>query len=175
MEEGEILGFLGPNGAGKTTTLNMLSTLLKPSSGSATVNGHNIVKKPDAVRRSIGYVFQDPTLDLELTGKENLDFHGRLYHLDGELRQSRIEEILQHHNWRNSEILTRIEAEPKTAYQIAEGITWSTDTAGDGWQNLSEWDKRLAVLETLSHLEAMRADDRVDKLSENGIIYYRQS
>ena len=94
VEEGEILGFLGPNGAGKTTTLNMLSTLLRPSSGSATVNGKDIVKKPDAVRRSIGYVFQDPTLDLELTGKENLDFHGRLYHLDRGLRQSRIEEML---------------------------------------------------------------------------------
>jgi ABC-2 type transport system ATP-binding protein len=89
------LGFLGPNGAGKTTTLNLLSTLLKPTAGSATVNGHDIVKEPDAVRRSIGYVFQDPTLDLELTGRENLDFHGRLYHLDGELRKTRIEEMLK--------------------------------------------------------------------------------
>jgi len=89
------LGFLGPNGAGKTTTLNMLSTLLRPSNGSATVNGNDIVKKPDAVRRSIGYVFQDPTLDLELTGRENLDFHGRLYHLDRELRQTRIDEMLR--------------------------------------------------------------------------------
>jgi ABC-2 type transport system ATP-binding protein len=95
VNEGEILGFLGPNGAGKTTTLNMLSTLLRPSDGSATVNGHDIVKKPDNVRRSIGYVFQDPTLDLELTGRENLDFHGRLYHLDGETRQARIKEMLE--------------------------------------------------------------------------------
>ena len=62
VEEGEVLGFLGPNGAGKTTTLNMLSTLLRPTSGTATVNGHNILKEPDAVRRSIGSVFQDPTL-----------------------------------------------------------------------------------------------------------------
>ncbi len=89
------MGFLGPNGAGKTTTLNILSTLLRPSSGSATVNGHDIIKKSDAVRRSIGYVFQDPTLDLQLTGRENLDFHGRLYHLDGELRHTRIEEMLK--------------------------------------------------------------------------------
>ena len=95
VEEGEILGFLGPNGAGKTTTLNILSTLLRPSGGSATVNGHDILKKPDAVRRSIGYVFQDPTLDLELTGRENLDFHGRLYHLDRELRHTKIEEMLK--------------------------------------------------------------------------------
>jgi ABC-2 type transport system ATP-binding protein len=89
------LGFLGPNGAGKTTTLNMLSTLLKPTDGNALVNSHDIVKEPDAVRRSIGYVFQDPTLDLELTGRENLDFHGRLYELDTKTRQKRIKEMLQ--------------------------------------------------------------------------------
>lgn len=95
VKEGEILGFLGPNGAGKTTTLNMLATLLRPTSGSATVNGHNILEDADAVRRSIGYVFQDPTLDLELTGRENLDFHGRLYGLERIVRLQRIEEMLE--------------------------------------------------------------------------------
>lgn len=94
VEEGEILGFLGPNGAGKTTTLNILSTLLHPTSGTARVNGFDIIKEHDAVRRSIGFVFQDPTLDLELTGYENLDFHGRLYGLNRSLRQQRIEEML---------------------------------------------------------------------------------
>ncbi len=94
VEEGEILGFLGPNGAGKTTTLNMLSTLLRPTSGTARVNGFDIINEHDAVRRSIGFVFQDPTLDLELTGYENLDFHGRLYGLNRSLRQQRIEEML---------------------------------------------------------------------------------
>jgi len=94
VEEGEILGFLGPNGAGKTTTLNMLSTLLKPTSGTAIVNGHDILKDPDAVRRSIGFVFQDPTLDTELTGRENLDFHGRIYGLKQDVRQQRIKEML---------------------------------------------------------------------------------
>jgi ABC-2 type transport system ATP-binding protein len=95
VKEGEILGFLGPNGAGKTTTLNMLSTLLRPTSGTATVNGHDILTDPDAVRRSIGYVFQDTTLDIELTGRENLDFHGRLYGLDRNARQQRIKELLE--------------------------------------------------------------------------------
>jgi ABC-2 type transport system ATP-binding protein len=95
VKKGEILGFLGPNGAGKTTTLNILSTLLRPTSGTATVNGHDILQEPDAVRRSIGYVFQDPTLDIELTGQENLDFHGRLYNLDRNLRRQRIEEMLK--------------------------------------------------------------------------------
>ena len=95
VKEGEVLGFLGPNGAGKTTTLNMLSTLLRPTSGTATVNGHDILEEPDAVRRSIGYVFQDPTLDLELTGRENLDFHGRLYGLRRDVRQQRTKEMLE--------------------------------------------------------------------------------
>ncbi len=94
VEEGEILGFLGPNGAGKTTTLNMLATLQNPTSGTATVNGHSILKEPDAVRRSIGFVFQDPTLDIELTGRENLDFHGRIYGLSRDLRKKRIKEVL---------------------------------------------------------------------------------
>ena len=94
VTKGEILGFLGPNGAGKTTTLNMLSTLLNPTSGTAKINGHDINKEPDMVRRSIGYVFQDPTLDIELTGRENLDFHGRLYGLDKTTREQRIKEVL---------------------------------------------------------------------------------
>jgi ABC-2 type transport system ATP-binding protein len=95
VEEGEILGFLGPNGAGKTTTLDMLATLLRPTGGTASVNGHDILAEPDAVRRSIGYVFQDPTLDLELTCLENLDFHGRLYSLKRDVRQQRIKEMLE--------------------------------------------------------------------------------
>jgi len=95
VKKGEILGFLGPNGAGKTTTLNILSTLLRPTNGTATVNGHDILQEPDAVRRSIGYVFQDPTLDIELTGRENLDFHGRLYSLKRDVRQQRNKEMLE--------------------------------------------------------------------------------
>jgi ABC-2 type transport system ATP-binding protein len=95
VKKGEILGFLGPNGAGKTTTLNMLSTLLRPTSGTAKVNGYDILKEPDSVRRNIGYVFQDTTLDIELTGRENLDFHGRLYGLERGIRQRRIQEVLE--------------------------------------------------------------------------------
>ncbi len=95
VEEGELFGFLGPNGAGKTTTLNLLATLLRPTSGTAIVNGNDILKNPDAVRRSIGFVFQDPTLDIELTGRENLDFHGRIYGLKSDVRQNRIKEMLE--------------------------------------------------------------------------------
>ena len=73
----------------------MLSTLLRPTSGTATINGHDILAEPDAVRHSIGYVFQDTTLDIELTGNENLDFHGRLYGLSRTIREQRTKEVLE--------------------------------------------------------------------------------
>ena len=93
--QGEIFGLLGPNGAGKTTTLSMLATMLAPTSGSATVNGIDIGKDPDGVRRSIGIVFQDQSLDEELTAYENMDFHGRLYRIPTDTRKQRIEELLK--------------------------------------------------------------------------------
>lgn len=93
IQEGEIFGFLGPNGAGKTTTLNMLSTILKPTSGTAKINGFELTDRSN-VRKSIGIVFQDPSLDDELTGLENLEFHGRMYHMPANLRKERITEVL---------------------------------------------------------------------------------
>jgi len=94
VDEGEIFGLLGPNGAGKTTTIKILVTLLKPTSGKAFVAGNDVVKKPGAVRKSIGVVFQDTTLELEFTARENLDFHARLYGMGREERRRRIEEVL---------------------------------------------------------------------------------
>jgi len=94
IKEGELFGLLGPNGAGKSTTLNMLATMMTPTSGSATVNDVEITNQ-DAIRRTIGVVFQDPSLDDELTGRENLEFHGRMYHMQKELRAKRIEEVLK--------------------------------------------------------------------------------
>ncbi len=91
----EIFGFLGPNGAGKTTTIKMLSTLQKPTAGAATIDSHSILDDPDGVRRSIGIVFQDPALDDELTGRENLDFHARMYGLSRKERKERIAEVLK--------------------------------------------------------------------------------
>ena len=94
IREGELFGLLGPNGAGKSTTLNMLATMMTPTSGSAMVNNREIFNQ-DSVRRSIGMVFQDPSLDDELTGKENLEFHGRMYHMQKDLREKRIDEVLE--------------------------------------------------------------------------------
>lgn len=95
VKEGEIFGFLGPNGAGKTTTIKMLTTLLNPTKGSAEVAGFNIIKERDNVRKSVGVVFQDPALDSILTGRENLDFHARIYALDSEKRKKRINEVIK--------------------------------------------------------------------------------
>lgn len=94
VEEGEIFGFLGPNGAGKTTAIKMLCTILNPTSGSARVCGYDVVQQRDEVRECIGIVFQDPTIDTFLTGKENLDFHARMYHMDKRTREQRIAEVL---------------------------------------------------------------------------------
>jgi ABC-2 type transport system ATP-binding protein len=95
INDGEIFGLLGPNGAGKTTTLLMLVTLKPPTSGTAMINGFDIVKQPDKVRKSIGIVFQDPSSDEILTGYENLKLHGWLYDMPDDLREERIKEVLE--------------------------------------------------------------------------------
>jgi len=95
VREGEIFGFLGPNGAGKTTTLNMLSTLLFPTSGTAKVAGYDINNEPDMVRKNIGMVFQEMSLDIDLTGKENLELHAIMYGVDKKTRNQRIMEMLE--------------------------------------------------------------------------------
>jgi ABC-2 type transport system ATP-binding protein len=91
---GEIFGFLGPNGAGKSTTIKMLCTLLRPSGGRAVVNGHDVMRAPMAVRRSIGIVFQDPTLDEYLSAEQNLRYHCMLYHTPPGAREGRLREVL---------------------------------------------------------------------------------
>lgn len=95
VEEGELFGLLGPNGAGKTTTIRMLTTLLLPTSGYASVAGFDVLKNRNKVRDNIGIVFQEPALDRQLTGRENLDFHERMYGMKKELRKQRIEEVLE--------------------------------------------------------------------------------
>lgn len=95
VEEGGIFAFLGPNGAGKSTTIKMLTTLLHPTTGTMRINGHDPVEEPDLVRHSFGIVFQDPSLDEDLTALENLELHGVLYSVPPELRTKRIEELLK--------------------------------------------------------------------------------
>ena len=95
VEAGQIFGFLGPNGAGKSTTIKVLATLLKPTSGKAEVAGYDVVAKPNDVRRSIGLVFQDQSLDDRLTAQENLWFHAMLYDLPSAVFKERVEEVLR--------------------------------------------------------------------------------
>ncbi|MDR3571502.1 MAG: ATP-binding cassette domain-containing protein [Candidatus Pacebacteria bacterium] len=95
VEQGKTFGFLGPNGAGKSTTIKMLTTLLHPTSGTIMIDGHDPMKDPDAVRHSFGIVFQDPSLDEDLTAWENMELHGVLYGVPQEKRRARIEELLK--------------------------------------------------------------------------------
>lgn len=94
IKYGEIFGLLGPNGAGKTTTIHILCTVIKQTSGTAMVNGFDILRDPAKVRKSIGIVFQDPSIDDRLTGRENLEFHGMLYDVPKDTKKERIEELL---------------------------------------------------------------------------------
>jgi ABC-2 type transport system ATP-binding protein len=95
VEEGEIFGFLGPNGAGKSTTIKMLTTLLVPSAGTMQLAGHDVVREQAFARRIFGIVFQDPSLDGDLTAYENLQLHAVLYNLDRKMSRTRMEELLK--------------------------------------------------------------------------------
>jgi len=91
---GEVVGLLGPNGAGKTTTIRILSTLIQPTSGEASVLGHDVVKEPEAVRSSEGIVFENTNMYGKLTGAENLEYYGHLHGMDGDVLRSRVQELL---------------------------------------------------------------------------------
>jgi len=95
VKKGEIFAFLGPNGAGKSTTIKMLTTLLTPTNGDIMLNGHDVSKQKDSTRRSFGIVFQDPSLDDELTTYENMELHGVLYDISKKDRISRIKPLLE--------------------------------------------------------------------------------
>src|SRR5438445_6566658 len=95
VEKGEIFAFLGPNGAGKSTTIKMLTTMLRPTGGRLTLAGHDVTKERDSARKAFGIVFQDPSLDEELSAYENMDLHATLYGIPKVKRPARIEELLQ--------------------------------------------------------------------------------
>lgn len=121
---GSIFGFLGPNGAGKSTTINMLSTILTPTEGEALINKFNIQSQKDEVRKSIGIVFQDPSLDDQLTAEENLRFHARLYGVPGSAYEEREKEVLQLVDlWdRKNELIKNFSGGMKRRLEIARGL-----------------------------------------------------
>lgn len=124
VKRGEIFAFLGPNGAGKTTTIRMLTTLLKPTSGKILINGFDPQTEPEKVRQSFGIVFQDPSLDEELTAWENLEFHGVLYQVPKNLRRKRIEELLKFVGlWeRKKDLVKYFSGGMKRRLEIARGL-----------------------------------------------------
>jgi len=124
VEKGEIFAFLGPNGAGKSTTIKMLTTLLSPSEGELTLDGHNVKKNPNEVRHSFGIVFQDPSLDDELTAYENMEFHGVLYNVSKKIRRKRIEQLLNFVElWdRKNSLVKEFSGGMKRRLEIARGL-----------------------------------------------------
>lgn len=124
VKKGEVFAFLGPNGAGKSTTIKMLTTLLNPSSGEMKVNGFDPVHHQDQTRKSFGIVFQDPSLDDELTAYENMEFHGILYKVPQPLRQFRIQELLEIVDlWeRRNHLVKTFSGGMKRRLEIARGL-----------------------------------------------------
>jgi ABC-2 type transport system ATP-binding protein len=179
INEGEIFGLLGPNGAGKTTTISMLSTILRPTSGEALVNNFNITRDPNNVRKSIGIVFQDPSLDDELTAYENMDFHGRLYGVPKETRGTRILELLRLvglEDRKNSLVKTfsggmkrRLEIargllhEPKVLFLDEPTIGLDPQTRNYIWEYIKRLnkEKKITIILTTHYM------DEADKLCDN--------
>ncbi|GAA4062009.1 ATP-binding cassette domain-containing protein [Actinomadura miaoliensis] len=127
VRPGEIFGFLGPNGAGKSTTINMLCTLLRPSAGTARVAGHDVVTERDQVRRNIGLVFQDPTLDGYLSGEQNLRFHAELYGVPRTAARERMRQVLEMVGlWdRRGDLVQTYSGGMKRRLEIARGLLHS--------------------------------------------------
>lgn len=124
VKKGEIFAFLGPNGAGKTTTIKMLTTLTKPTAGFIRIDGHDPIKNENEARRSFGIVFQDPSLDDQLTAYENMDFHGVLYKIPKDLRQKRIKELLQFVElWeRRNDLIKTFSGGMRRRLEVARGL-----------------------------------------------------
>ncbi len=189
IKEGEIFGLLGPNGAGKTTTISMLSTVLKPTSGTATVNGIDILKDEDGVRKSIGIVFQDPSLDEELTAYENMDFHGRLYGVEKNDRKKRIAELLELVGLydRKDDIVKKFSGGMRRRLEIARGLmhqpkvlfldepTLGLDpqTRNNLWEHIERLnrEKGMAIILTTHYMEeADRLCHRVAIIDKGKIV-----
>ena len=124
VEEGSIFGFLGPNGAGKTTTINILCTLLSPTSGAASINGYDCSRESSKVRKSIGIVFQDTTLDKDLTAYENLVFHAYLYDVKKSEREERIKDALHFVGLyeRRDDLVKKFSGGMKRRLEVARGL-----------------------------------------------------
>jgi len=188
VKKGELFGFLGPNGAGKSTTIYMLTTLIPPTSGTATVNGFDIRTQSEQARKSIGIVFQDQTLDTYLTAYDNLDIHGRLYGMnDAQARNARIKEVLELvelTEWKDKVVKT-FSGGMKRRLEIARGLLHTPEilfldeptlgldpqTRRHIWQYIQKLrEKGIAMMLTTHYLE--EADYLCDRVAiiDRGVI-----
>jgi len=188
VKEGELFGFLGPNGAGKTTTINILCTLLTPTSGRAFVAGHDVVQYPTEVRRSIGIIFQDPSLDERLTALENLKFHAMLYHLPRKKTGERMEMLLdmvglseRRHDLvktfsggmkRRLEIVRGLLHYPKVLFLDEPTLGLDPQTRNHIWNYIKELreKERLTLFLTTHYMEEADPCDRIAIMDEGRIV-----
>ncbi len=188
VHEGEVFGFLGPNGAGKTTTINILCTLMQPTSGRAVLNGYDVVKSPHDVRSSIGIVFQDPSLDERLSAKENLNFHALVYNIPKEKREERIKKVLDLIDLtpRQNDIVRTFSGGMKRRLEIGRGLlhfpkvlfldepTLGLDpqTRHHIWDYLNELreKERITIFLTTHYMDEAENCDRVAIIDQGKII-----
>ena len=188
VREGEIFSFLGPNGAGKSTAINILITLLKVQKGSASVAGYDIAREPGKVRESIGIVFQEVTLDRDMTVFEILEFHGRLYGMPAEERKMRINELLslvKLESKRNSltkhlsggmkrrlEIARGLMTRPKVLFLDEPTIGLDPQTRMRMWDYIKSVNKEGTTIFLTTHYmdEADNLSDRISIIDHGKII-----
>jgi ABC-2 type transport system ATP-binding protein len=185
---GEVFGFLGPNGAGKTTTINMLCTLTRPTAGSARVAGHDVVRDRDDVRRHIGLVFQDPTLDGYLTAEQNLRLHAELYGVDSALVLDRMRQVLEMVGlWerRNATVMTfsggmrrRLEIargflhSPRVLFLDEPTIGLDPQTRSSIWRYIAQLQEReeITIFMTTHYMDEAEFCDRIAIMDQGKIV-----
>src|SRR5436189_2356749 len=187
VASGEVFGFLGPNGAGKTTTINMVCTLARPSGGRAAVTGHDVVAERDEVRRHIGLVFQDQTLDGYLTAAQNLRMHAELYGVERALIESRMRQVLEMVGlWerRDSQVLTfsggmrrRLEIarglmhSPRVLFLDEPTIGLDPQTRSSIWRYIAELKaaEEITIFMTTHYMDEAEFCDRI-AIMDQGVI-----
>ena len=185
---GESFGFLGPNGAGKSTTINILCTLLRPTGGSASVAGFDVVSRPADVRRHIGLVFQDPTLDEYLTAEENLRFHAELYGVPRDSTEERLKDVLEMVElWdRRTSIVSTFSGGMRRRLEIARGLLHSPrvlfldeptvgldpQTRSHIWSYIEELRKRVSItiFLTTHYMDEAEHCDRIAIIDHGTIV-----
>ena len=188
VSRSEVFGFLGPNGAGKSTTISMLCTLVKPTSGSALVAGHDVVSERDAVRRNIGLVFQDTTLDGYLTAEQNLRLHADLYGVPRDLVAPRLQQVMEMVGlWeRRSSLVGTFSGGMKRRLEIARGLLHSPrvlfldeptvgldpQTRSSIWGYIAELKERedITIFLTTHYMDEAEYCDRIAIMDQGRII-----